>query len=77
MNKSVKVNVNDRARIKLNERGRMILKSSDHIVLEKVDEDGYLETSLWEIMLVFGPHLYMGPPTPIHKNIIEIWPESR
>jgi len=68
------MNMNDRVRIRLHDSGRAILRAhatrfgDDHSSLWPVNDEGFAEMHLWEVMQIFGPHIRMGPPPPFETE---------
>ena len=52
------MNLNDNVRMKLTNEGIAVLEAAD--VGVHANEEGVLETKLWTVMQVFGPHIYHG-----------------
>ena len=86
------INLNEFVKVKLNNYGKVIychqhdelnefIKSKGCKPLEpllpKVDEDGYTEFQLWELMKLYGPHIGMGLPTPFEMNVVVYVGEHR
>ena len=67
-------NMNDLATVKLTKEGEKILREHfrQYPALIKIDENKIYETSLWEIMQIFGEHIYNGCTIPFEKNLITI-----
>jgi len=83
----IKFNINDHVKVKLTDLGKDIyLHQYDRInkvysnysktILTpsnpKVDKDGYTDFQLWELMQLYGPHLYCGAEQLFEKNIIHL-----
>jgi hypothetical protein len=74
----MKFNINDYVRVKLTDHGRKIL-DDQHTEFKKVmpsaepihkpDEDGWCKFQLWELMSIFGQHLYNGCQIPFETTI--------
>jgi hypothetical protein len=60
-------NMNDYVKVKLNELGFTILETK--ISYHKLDNEGYLTLPLWELMQLFGEHLFLGCKVPFETNI--------
>ncbi|MFC8685993.1 hypothetical protein [Brevibacillus porteri] len=60
-------NMNDNARVKLTELGFTILEANKYY--PKPDDEGYLTLPLWELMKLFGEHLFLGCKVPFETNI--------
>lgn len=66
----VKFNINNVVKVKLTDLGRKILAADTHrYIVLKEDRAGWSEWQLWELMQVFGPHLYMGASLPFEAEI--------
>lgn len=79
-------NINNNVKVRLTEHGRAVLKadidSIDYSGDEDIknyaheksepDKDGYNTFQLWELMSVFGSHMYNGAKNVFEKNIIEL-----
>lgn len=70
----VTLNINDKVRFKMLRRGweawnRYYTKLNLPVTELPVDEDGWSELPLWELMLVVGPACYMGPEPPFETSI--------
>ena len=76
-------NVNDRIKVKLTEYGNFILEKdiTDTLGMLKnficqeypsyhIDENGYMEFTLWDFMRIFGAYFYNGCPQIIEHNEI-------
>ena len=71
---SMKVNINDRCRVKPTELGWKILaeKCPYYKLCMGFKDDGYFTTELWDLMSIFGEHMYMGAAKQVfEKNIME------
>ena len=77
----MKININDIVKIKINEKGIDILKKEHEELkkyfpklgdfnLQKVDEYGYTEMQLHDVMRIFGEYLTLGFDLPIETEII-------
>lgn len=73
-----KMNLNSLAKVKLTEVGLNILKNNEsaEYLLSKVDEEGYFIYELWEIMYIFGEHMYkegihINPPFELDIQVPE------
>lgn len=71
---SVTINVNQRVRFKMRDRGweayrKYFAETGAPMGVLEVDEDGYSEMQLWELMLIIGPAMHMGPMPPIETTI--------
>lgn len=69
--KQITFNINDEVRIKLTELGEKLYteKYSKHYFAKK-DENGYIEIQLWQVMSIFGPHMYNSGDLPFETDII-------
>jgi hypothetical protein len=74
----VKFNINDYVKVKLTDCGRKILEDQhtelkmvlpDAEPLHKPDEDGLVKFQLWELMSIFGGHLFNGCQIPFETTI--------
>jgi len=75
----MKFNINDYVFVKLTDRGREIHRIHyervfpDHpdIVYQEpeVDADGESKFQLWDLMTIFGEHMYLGCNPPIETDI--------
>lgn len=72
-------NINDEIKVKLTRKGLRfhreyyyeIYKNTNFEYTEPpVDGDGYSTFQLWEVMHIFGKHLYNGCQMPFEANII-------
>lgn len=64
----ITLNVNETVKVKLTDRGRAILLKEKY----PKDEDslGYSKWRLWELMSIFGEHLYNGCELTFENEII-------
>lgn len=73
-------NINHYVKVKLTERGHEILRAThaencrlvrhDYPYREpKTDAEGWSEWQMHDLMHIFGPHLFMGPPPPFETTI--------
>lgn len=72
-------NLNDYVNIKLTETGIAILKEEHDKYLKEyagefkypeIDENGYTQMQMWEVMQIFGKYMYNGNPNlPFEPNI--------
>lgn len=81
----ITVNVNEQIKFKLTERGKKFLKiyidnqikkyriSAAEVYSEQCD--GYIHTSLWEFMMVFGSFFNGSEPITENNEIIIEWGE--
>lgn len=75
-------NVNELVKVKLTDVGKDIFyhrwdslnEMCKEVVIEprypKVDEEGFTEFQLWDLMNIYGPHLRMGCNVPFEENLI-------
>ena len=65
-------NMNVEATVKLTNEGENILRQhfKSYPGLIKIDEHKFYKTSLWEIMHIFGGHVYNGCQIPFENNAI-------
>lgn len=72
-------NVNNKVKVKVTEFGEQVLRKrheevnkhfleSSEFQLEK-DGEGFTEFQLWELMSIFGEHLYNGAEVPFETTI--------
>ena len=59
----VVINMNDRVRVKLSERGALVMEEQ-RIVIDYYPEERVYKGQLWELMQIFGEHIYMGGEPP-------------
>ena len=71
----VSFNINDYVCVRLTDEGRKIL-TQQHRHVPAEDSDGYSKWQLWELMSVFGQHLYNGCIVPFEMTI-KIFGNSR
>ena len=73
-----KFNINQKVKVKLTDYGKKILDtyfaelniSPMHYTLYKVDKSGYITFQMWDLMSIFGEHIYMGAPICFENNEI-------
>ena len=66
----MKINLNQSAKVKLTKKGQLVLKThSDILYRMSVDAGGYCTLQLWELMEVFGPHIYHGCEPLMDMNV--------
>jgi hypothetical protein len=74
----MKFNINNYVLVKLTDCGRKILDDQhnelkkslpDAEPLFKLDEDGWCKIQLWELMSIFGGHLFNGCRIPFETTI--------
>lgn len=73
----LKININEYVSVQLTKFGKeAYAKHFRHYKVRPTeiqkDADGWCVFHLWDLMHIFGPVLYMGPPTPFVGNIIRI-----
>ena len=90
----IEFNVNDPVQVRLTERGREIERASWAAVpgigvplpCAEEDADGWSRWQLWDLMRMFGQHMYNGCQVPfettirieqLHKNPTPPTPEAR
>lgn len=64
----ITLNVNEVVKVKLTDHGRAILLKEKYPKHE--DSLGYSEWQLWELMSIFGEHLYNGCELTFENEII-------
>jgi hypothetical protein len=68
--REIAFNVNHNVKARLTSRGREIqtryFQLSDG---PQPDSEGWRTYQMWELMLIFGQHCYMGPEPPFETNI--------
>jgi hypothetical protein len=70
------VNINAMVMFKFTKEGKNI---NDHIMelyRFKEDENGVVSTQLWEVMRLFGPHLFIGATPVFEENSFCILPNN-
>lgn len=71
----MKFNINNTVKVKLKPSGWEIHRKYwlpfciDGYIPPKQDNNGYVEFQLWDLMAVFGSHLYMGCDSPFELDI--------
>lgn len=82
----VDFNINEKVRVKLTPYGSSVygsyIESIDYAGQEdllgyahekaKPDANGYNQFQMWQLMAIFGEHMYNGAENVFEKNIIEI-----
>jgi hypothetical protein len=68
------VNLNDDVKVKLTDYGRDLLAKKR--LTRQPDEAGYTKFQLWELMNIFGEHLYNGCSIPFEFNRILLAPSN-
>ena len=63
----MKFNVNNYVRVKLTEVGKNILEAEEIKYLP--DEEGFVRFQMWELMQIFGNHMWNGCDIPFETNI--------
>ncbi len=71
---NMRFNVNEYVKVRLTDRGREILRQRRTALgldaLEIREDDGWSQWQLWELMSIFGPHIYLGTyPLPFETDI--------
>jgi hypothetical protein len=66
-------NLNDDVKVKLTDHGRDLLAKKRRLT-QQPDEAGYTKFQLWELMNIFGEHLYNGCSIPFEFNRILLAP---
>ena len=74
------ININEFVRVQLSEKGKHIfIHQYDYIFPDvewqklqesqtaKIDKNGFVEMQLWELMNLFGSHMYMGCIPPFEQ----------
>ena len=66
------MNINDVVKVKLTVLGYKIYNTYtiNNFLVNKVNKDNIIETELWEIMKIFGPHFYVGADALFEDNKI-------
>lgn len=64
----IKMNINSQCRVKLTEYGKQVIDQANKenklypkVISYQCDDDGYLTTELWDVMYLFGSHMYRQP----------------
>lgn len=71
----MKFNINEKVKVKLTTKGHGILRDKgDNPNDLQIDENGFVEFQLWELMSLFGSNCWNGCNIPF-ETIIEI-PQS-
>lgn len=85
---ATRLNLNDLVQVKLSEHGRSIhaknwqdLRTGHESVIRDVpqpepDADGVSTWHLWELMHVFGPHVFHGSDIPFDDNMLVFDPNA-
>ena len=66
-------NVNDYVSVRLTDEGRKIAEDWYWIAPSfkvEEDEEGFSKWQLWNLMQIFGQHLYLGGPMPFDSQIV-------
>ena len=69
----ISININDSVKVKLTDKGKEILgqpKNSYYKTHRYNDNTSVLSVSIWELMEIFGEHLYNGCTIPFAHNEI-------
>ncbi len=81
MTRAIKFNMNDTVRVKLTDHGRRLHRLHfEHLFSDyrgvaytyygpKEDAGGWSEWRLWELVSIFGKHIYMGGENVFETNI--------
>lgn len=79
------INLNDIVKVKLNDIGKdicyhkydevneVIRRNGGRLIelrMPEVDDEGYTAFQLWELMMLFGPHIALGEQPPFGTNIL-------
>jgi hypothetical protein len=67
------INLNQRATVTLTEVGRNIWLASPYSTAH-ITQGGQLRTELWELMHVFGPHMFNGCDMPFTTTTVKLEP---
>lgn len=59
-------NINDYVRVRMTDDGRKVCERAK---LRVYEQDGWSIWQLWELMAIFGSHIYMGGPTLFETTI--------
>lgn len=76
----MQININDYVKVKLTDRGREILKTQHEDLRKqcpflseepsyKTDEDGWSQFQMWDLMVKFGPYIFMGCDLPFETTV--------
>jgi hypothetical protein len=69
-----KFNLNGYVRVKLNQHGKQLYSDywSPYAWLKEpeIDDEGYTQFQMWQLMNIFGTHLYNGCKTPFETTIL-------
>lgn len=63
----MKFNINNIVRVKLTDIGKRIISGKKYMPAE--DERGWSEWQMWDLMNVFGEHIYLGMSLPFEAEI--------
>lgn len=68
----LKCNTNIPVHVKLTEKGKELLNAyyNKYGFSKEVSFDGYYTFQLWEVMQIFGQHIYIGCTVPFENNEI-------
>ena len=82
MAEPLKFNINEEVKVKLTARGREIwwayteanrpFDPTRAVLQMKEDVEGWSTWQLWELMRIFGPHMFNGCIIPFEDNVIQI-----
>ena len=56
---SLHFNINNPVKVRLTDFGKRVL-GKHQLMMHRPDEDGYSEFQLWDLMSIYGPHLFNG-----------------
>jgi hypothetical protein len=81
--KDMQFNLNEIVKVKLTDVGKKIFYELDKnfnwkiseivdtsIYSNRIDNDGYVDMQMWEVMHLFGNHMKLGMDLPIEMNVI-------
>jgi hypothetical protein len=78
------ININDVVRVRLTKHGLFLLESLhngtddiDEYAPPDIDEEGYTEFQLWELMATFGSYMYAGCHLPFETNILTTYTKEQ
>lgn len=71
------LSLNSEVIVKLTDYGKEILKSQGILNTIRIDENGYADFQMWELMHYFGSHMFIGDTKlPFEQNSIIIPDEN-
>lgn len=85
---TVRIGLNEPVRMRLNDHGRALhaqnwaelRKGHENVIREtpqpEPDADGVSTWSMWELMQVFGPHIWHGSQLPFEDNLLVFEPNA-